>query len=127
MQDFKTLMVWQKAHALTLSLYKRTADFPREEVYGLTSQIRRCGSSIGANIAEGTGRRGHAEFHRFLQMAAGSANELEYHLILSRDLGFLTAHDHDELNDRVVEVRKMLLSLISRVNQQRGDQGSGKR
>ena len=80
MQDFKDLVVWQKAHQLTLALYQRTAKFPREELFGLASQIRRCSASIGAHLAEGCGRKGHAEFHRFLQVAAGSANELEYYL-----------------------------------------------
>lgn len=119
MKDFKDLVVWQKAHQLTLALYQRTARFPREELFGLTSQIRRCSASIGANLAEGSGRKGHAEFHRFLQVAAGSANELEYHLILSRDLGLLNPEEHESFKDRVVEVRKMLASLINRVNQQR--------
>jgi four helix bundle protein len=119
MQDFKHLLVWQKAHNLTLLLYKQTTKFPQFEIYGLTSQIRRCSASIGANIAEGTGRKGHAEFHRFLQMANGSTNELEYHLILSRDLGFIGDNEHRELTDHVVEIRKMLCSLINRVSEQR--------
>src|SRR4051812_2439207 len=67
MQDFKNLEVWNKAHNLTLVLYKATSRFPKEELFGLTSQIRRCSASIGANIAEGTGRTGHAELHRFFR------------------------------------------------------------
>lgn len=86
MKDFKDLKVWQKAHVLTLTLYRLTRIFPREELYGLTSQIRRCSASIAANIAEGCGRKGNAELHRFLQIAAGSASELDYHLLLARDL-----------------------------------------
>ena len=121
MQDFKHLLVWQKAHDLTLLLYKQTAKFPQYEMYGLTSQIRRCSASIGANIAEGTGRKGHAEFHRFLQMANGSTNELEYHFILARDLGFLTVQEHRDLTDHAVEIRKMLCSLISKVDLQRNE------
>ena len=119
MQDFKDLIVWQKAHQLTLALYKRTAKFPCNEGYGLTSQIRRCSASIGANIAEGTGRKGHGEFHRFLQVANGSANELEYHLLLCRDIGLLDAEEHADFNHRLVELRKMLAGLINRVTQQR--------
>jgi four helix bundle protein len=119
MQDFRNFLVWKKAHALTLSLYQRTSRFPKDERFGLTSQIRRCSASIGANLAEGAGRKGHGEFHRFLQMAAGSANELEYHLLLCRDLGFLEASEHVEFEQRAIEVRKMLLSLISRVDEQR--------
>lgn len=89
MKNFRDLNVWHKAHALTLAAYKRTASFPREEVYGLTSQIRRSAASIAANLAEGCGKRGNAEFQRFLNIATGSASELEYHFLLARDLGFL--------------------------------------
>src|SRR3954470_20188962 len=112
MQNYKDLRVWQKAHELTLTVYKRTAMFPKEELFGLTSQIRRCSASIGANIAEGTGRTGHAELHRFLQIARGSTTELEYHCILSRDLGLLSSEQYLECSGRVMEIRKMLTSLI---------------
>ena len=88
MKDFRTLTVWQEAHQLTLSIYRVTKNFPKDELYGLTSQMRRCSASIAANIAEGCGRRGNAEFARFLQIASGSASELDYHLLLARDLGF---------------------------------------
>jgi four helix bundle protein len=87
MRDFRKLMVWQKAHQLTLGIYELTANFPRDEVYGLTSQVRRAAASIPANVAEGCGRDGDTELARFLRIAMGSANELEYHLILARDLG----------------------------------------
>src|SRR5436190_22292131 len=97
MKDFRSLIVWQKAHEHTLAIYKATARSPKEEMYGLTSQMRRCSSSIGANIAEGCGRRGNAELHRFLQIASGSASELDYHLLLARDLGFLGDSDYQEL------------------------------
>ncbi len=91
MKNFRDLMVWQKAHALTLASYRSTAEFPKQEIYGLISQIRRCSASIAANIAEGCGKGSNAEFQRFLQMAAGSASELEYHFLLAKDLGsFLT-------------------------------------
>lgn len=119
MQNYKDLIVWRKAHELTLQLYRVTARFPRHELFGLTSQIRRSAASIGANIAEGTGRKGHAEFHRFLQMASGSTNELEYHFVLSRDLGYLNCELHDQLEGKVIELRKMLSSLINRVTEQR--------
>src|SRR5215470_5727879 len=89
MKDFRDLNVWEKAHALALACYKHSKNFPKEEMFGLTSQIRRSGSSIPANIAEGCGRRGNAELHRFLQMAMGSASELEYHLFTFTRLGFL--------------------------------------
>ena len=79
MKDFRNLKVWERAHYLTLAVYKTTSRFPREEVYGLTSQIRRCSASIAANLAEGCGKRGNNEFQRYLQIASGSASELDYH------------------------------------------------
>jgi four helix bundle protein len=90
MKDFEQLRVWNESHRLTLILYRETRAFPREEVYGRTSQIRRAAVSIPANVAEGCGRRSDGEFTRFLQIARGSASELEYQLLLSHDLGFLT-------------------------------------
>jgi four helix bundle protein len=81
MKDFRDLKVWGKAHELALSCYSATSPFPKQEMFGLTSQIRRASSSIPANIAEGCGRRGNGELHRFLQIAMGSASELEYHLL----------------------------------------------
>ena len=87
MKDFRNLQVWKMAHQLTLLAYDVTRLFPREEVYGLTSQIRKCSASVAANIAEGCGKGGNAEFQRFLNISAGSASELDYHLLLSRDLG----------------------------------------
>jgi len=89
MKNFRDLQVWQKAHLLTPRVYQATSAFPREEVYGLTSQMRRCSASIAANLAEGCGRQGNNEFHRFLQIALGSASELEYHFLLARDLNYL--------------------------------------
>ena len=89
MKDFRKQKVWQKSHKLTLEIYKVTMGFPRDEIYGLTSQLRRCCSSIPANIAEGCGRNSDADFSRFLQISMGSATELEYHLLLSHDLGML--------------------------------------
>jgi len=97
MKDFRNLQVWERAHQLTLTVYKMTANFPAEERFGLTSQIRRCSASIGANIAEGCGKRGNGEFQRFLQIASGSASELDYHLLLARDLGFLRDEEYRKL------------------------------
>lgn len=108
MQDFKKLQVWQKAHELTLLCYRLTAAFPKEELFGLTSQMRRASVSIGSNIAEGCGRESSADFARLLHFAQGSASELEYQSLLSRDLGLLTKSDHQRLDSRVVEVKKML-------------------
>lgn len=119
MKNFRDLRVWQKAHAITLSMYKVTARFPREELYGLTSQIRRCSASIAANIAEGCGRRGNGEFHRFLQVASGSASELDYELLLARDLHFIEQQEYGPIYEQLAELRKMLTTLILRVDAER--------
>ena len=89
MKDFRKLKVWKRAHELVLEIYKITHQFPKEELYGLTNQIRRSSSSIPTNIAEGCGRAGDTEFHRFLIIAMGSASELEYQAVLAHDLGYL--------------------------------------
>ena len=115
MQDFRNLKVWGKAHALTLDVYKATKSFPRDEMYGLTSQLRRASVSIGSNIAEGACRRGDVEFARFLQMAAGSASEVEYQLLLAKDLELLKTADCERLSHEVVEVKRMLASLMQKL------------
>src|ERR1700739_991661 len=104
MQDFKKLNVWKKAHELTLGVYSETKDFPPEEAFGLRSQMRRASSSIGINIAEGCGRTSQTELRRYLRMAQGSASELEYELLLARDLSFLTEGVHQRLSSQVVEI-----------------------
>ena len=113
MRDFRELKVWEKSHRLVLAVYRATATFPRTEQFGLMSQIRRASASIPANIAEGCGRRGEAEFARFLQIAMGSASELEYHLLLARDLGFLKLPIYEQLTGEVVEIKRMLTSFIA--------------
>jgi four helix bundle protein len=90
MRNYEDLQVWQKAHSLTLAIYKVTHGFPNEEKFGLTSQIRRSCASIGANLAEGCGRRSDGEMGRFVQIAMGSDAELSYHLLLARDLGLVS-------------------------------------
>jgi four helix bundle protein len=115
MEDFKNLKVWAKAHEMTLAVYRKTQTFPKEEVYGLTSQLRRAAASIGANIAEGCGRRSDGEMSRFLQIARGSASELEYHLLLARDLHLLKTPDFEDLEGRVLEIQRMLASFSARV------------
>ena len=112
MEDFKDLRVWGKAHELTLAVNQKTRAFPKEEMYGLTSQLRRASASVGANIVEGCGRRSDAEMRRFVQIARGSADEVEYHLLLARDLNFLTAGEHKILEARVLEIQRMLASLV---------------
>lgn len=118
-QDFKQLDVWKKAHQLTLDVYKATVNFPQAELYGLTSQTRRSAASIPANIAEGCGRGTNPELSRFLYIARGSASELEYHLHLAHDLGFLDTTGFAHLNDGVDEVKRMLAGLIKRVEDSR--------
>ena len=119
MKDFRDLKVWEKAHAVTLEMYRVTNSFPRDERYGLTSQIRRCSASFAANIAEGCGRRGNGEFHRFLQVASGSASELDYHLLLARDLCFLGNDQYGSIAKQLGELRRMLTALILRVDAER--------
>jgi four helix bundle protein len=100
---------------MTIGVYKATKEFPREELFGITSQMRRAASSIGANIAEGTGRRSDGELTRYLHIARGSAAELEYHLLLARDLDLLSIAKFDLLRRQVDEVQRMLTSLIQQV------------
>lgn len=119
MRDFRDLLVWKKAHELTMAVYRATTGFPREERFGLTSQIRRSCTSIPANIAEGCGRSGDPEFSRFLTIAMGSASELEYHLLLANDLELLSDTDHGELADKLTEVKRMLGGLIGKVRSDR--------
>ena len=115
MRPFRDLLVWQKAHALTLALYKVTRSFPRDEQYGLTAQLRRAAASVAANLAEGCGRRTPADFGRFVQIALGSASELEYHLVLAADLGFLTPDQHAQLDGCATEVKRMLTGLAKKL------------
>jgi len=115
MQDFRQLRVWGKAHALTLEIYRISRSFPADELYGLTSQMRRAAFSIGANISEGCGRETRPDFGRFLQNAAGSASELEYHLVVAKDLGYLPQDVSGELSNKVRDIKRMLTGLIQRL------------
>ncbi|HEY4843885.1 MAG TPA: four helix bundle protein [Terriglobales bacterium] len=116
MKDFRDLHVSERSHQLTLEIYAATLKFPREELYGPTRQIRRCAVSIAGNIAEGCGKMGNNEFQRYLQIASGSASELDYKLLLAKDLGYLLAADHARIADELSPVRKMLRSLLRKVN-----------
>ena len=115
MRDYRNLQTWTKAHKLTLDLYQISRGFPKEEIYGLTSQLRRAAASIGANLGEGCGRRTNSEFARFVRIAMGSASELDYHLLLSHDLGLLKSADYQRSSRNLTEVRKMLTSLLSTI------------
>jgi four helix bundle protein len=108
MRDFRKIQVWQKSHELTLRLFKITSAFPKEELYGLTSQIRRASISIPANIAEGCGRDTQTELARFVHIASGSASEVEYHLLLAHDLGFIANGEYQELEKAISEIKRML-------------------
>ena len=112
MRNHEELEVWQKAHALTIKLYRMTECFPRSELFGLTSQSRRAAGSIGANLAEGCGRWGEVELARFVQIAMGSASELQNHLRLAKDLGFLSPPDYATTLKDVTSVRQMLTAFL---------------
>lgn len=116
MKDFRNLKVWEKSHKLALLAYRFTQSFPKQELFGLTSQIRRSAVSIPTNIAEGCGRGGNLELVRFLTIAMGSASELEYLLLVSTDLGFLNRIDYKEIQLATTEVKRMLASLIAKIN-----------
>lgn len=115
MRDFHQLKIWQRSHNLTLAIYKATNYFPREEIYGLTSQLRRAISSVSANICEGYGRKTNADFVRFLQISVGSASEVEYELLLARDLNYLIDDDYNKFNSEIIELRKMIINFINKL------------
>jgi four helix bundle protein len=109
------LRVWVEGHRLTLRVYEVTGGFPREELYGIVSQLRRCSAAIPANIAEGCGRSGDAELSRFMLIAMGSASELEYHLLLANDLGYLDPKDYRDLSKTTQEVKRMLSTFVTKL------------
>ncbi len=115
----KDLLVWKKSLDLVEQIYKITKQFPKEELYGITNQMRRCAVSIPANIAEGSGRKNKAEFIQFLHIALGSASELETHLIISQRLGFLSINSYDEIMNALNEIIKMTCGLINSLNSTR--------
>ena len=115
MRDFQQLEFWQRSHKLTLQVYHLTRSFPKEEIYGLISQMRRSASSVSTNIAEGCGRNSSAELKRFLVIAAGSTSELQYQFILSKDLGYITQSIFKELFDEISQIRKMIYSYCERL------------
>jgi four helix bundle protein len=113
-QSFRNLRVWEKSHRLTLEVYAATKAFPRDEMFGMTSQMRQPSTSIGMNIAEGCCRKGDAEMARFLQIAMGSASELEYQFLLAHDLEYLHNPAYECLTAQVLYVKKMLSSLCKK-------------
>ena len=115
MRDFRKLKVWQKAHGLTLQTYKITKNFPSDERFGLTAQLRRSAASIPTNIAEGCGRNGERELARFMSIAAGSASEAEYQLLLAYDLKYIQSEIYSKLNQETNEIQRMLSSFIQKL------------
>jgi four helix bundle protein len=105
MQNFKDLLLWQEAHQLTLNVYKATKDFPKEELFGVTSQIRRASVSIACNVAEGCGRYTSKDFANFLQIALGSTNETDYLTLLAKDLDYMKKQEFDTLQEKINKVR----------------------
>lgn len=117
MKNYKNLTVWQDSHELVLSVYKETKVFPKEEVYGITSQLRRAVASIPANIAEGCAKNSDKEFNRFLQIAMGSLNESEYFLFLSKELNYLGEEDYIKMSGQLDIVKAKLINLQKKVMQ----------
>jgi four helix bundle protein len=115
MQNFKELLVWQEAHQLTLKIYESSRNFPKEEIFGITSQLRRAGTSIPCNIAEGCGRYTSKDFANFLQIALGSTNETDYLTLLAKDLNYLNQDTYEALQGRINKVRAMNINLIEKV------------
>ena len=113
MRDFHKLIIWQRSHQLTLAVYRISKSFPKEEIFGLTSQMRRAVSSIPTNIAEGCGRASNKDFAHFIQIAIGSATEVEYQLLLAHDINYINDDDYQALTDETVVVRKMIIKYQS--------------
>ncbi len=117
MRNSQELAIWQRGHLLTLKIYSVTKNFPKDEMFGIISQMRRSSSSIPTNIAEGCGRNSNPEMKRFSVIATGSASELEYQLILSKDLQYLSETIYKELQNELIEIRKMIHSFIKNIPQ----------
>lgn len=115
MQNYKDLKVWEKSHHFTLKIYEATKKFPKDELYALTSQLRRASSSIPANIAEGCGKMTKQDFAKYLNISLGSSNESEYFIILSKDLNYLSQEDFDILSSLINEIKGMLIALVNKV------------
>jgi len=121
-RNYRDLVVWEKAHRLTLAVYKNTRGFPNDERFGLTSQMRRSSASIAANLAEGCGRRSDGEMGRFIQIAMGSGAELSYHLLLAKDLGSLEGKLYEGLDSDLGAVMRMMSSLSHKIRSQSTDE-----
>lgn len=118
MRDFKKYKVWEFSHQLTLDVYRVTLVFPDSEKFGLITQLRRAAYSIPSNFAEGSGKESDKEFNRFLQMCLGSANELEYFIILSTDLNYISKELSNDIQEKIISVKKQLVSLSKKLKEQ---------
>lgn len=131
MRDFRTLEIWKQSRQLAVEVYSLTRSFPKEEVFGLTSQLQRAVVSVGANIAEGCGRNSNADFQRFLTIALGSLNEAEYLLILSNDLHYCDDEKYRKLMRDIDKLKPMMMAFISKlrefVAEQKLAKGKGKK
>lgn len=116
MRDFKKLMVWERSHKFAIVVYKLTKQFPKEELYGITSQMRRAAISIPTNIAEGCGKRTEKDFSKYLSIASGSASEVEYLLMLAKELEFVDEINFELLYTEINEIKKMLNSFQIKIN-----------
>ena len=115
MKDFKNIEIWKRSHKLTLEIYRATQQFPKDEIYGLTSQIRRAVSSIPTNIAEGCGRRTNAEMANFLNIASGSASEVEYEILLAKEINYISEEQYESWTREVSEIRSMLAAYMKKL------------
>lgn len=115
MQNYKELKVWGKAHLFTLEVYKVSDKFPKQEIYGLTNQLRRASASIAANIAEGCGKNSKLDFANFLNISLGSSNEAEYFVLLAKDLNYMGVEEYEFLTKLINEIKAMLIALIQKV------------
>ena len=121
MLDFKKIEVWKRSHQLTIGIYKATQHFPKEEIFGLTSQIRRAVSSIPTNIAEGCGRRSNAELANFMNIASGSASEVEYEILLSKEIGYISVEQYEAWTREISEIRSMLAAYMSKLTTKKSE------
>ena len=116
MRDFKKYDIWVLSHQFTLKIYELTKSFPNNEIYGVVSQIRRASSSVPTNISEGCGRESDTEFNRFLTIALGSASEVEYLLILSKDLDYVDNESFEKLVEEINTIKRKIYSLKQKLN-----------
>lgn len=115
MRDFRQLRVWEDAHQITLEVYKLTKTFPKEELFALTNQLRRASVSIGSNIAEGCGRGSNKDYAHFLQMAIGSAFEVDYQIYLAKDLAYISDENYKIISGKIDSLKRQLASLLQKV------------